>query len=223
MDIFEEINYLKKGIAIKDNEINSLKENRDNKIALLKKEYEGYINTIEVNKGMLEESKVRKLKTVSYYSVLDITQISNILIKLIEKEENIKFRLKRVFCEDEKNNCYYAYLIGPKDKMDEYPSKVKTKDVNIPLVNDDIFNIGTVDWETFYDNKVAFYNNDGKTIDTKKYDYIYDFINYVIKFKIDNKKEDITDKELNELLDNYLFDIRKKKSYTKKRVGRDVR
>lgn len=220
MDIFEEINYLKKGIAIKDNEINSLKENRDNKIALLKKEYEGYINTIEVNKEILEESKARKLKTVSYYSVFDITQISDILIKLIEKEENITFRLKRVFCEDEKNDCYYAYLIGPKDKMDEYPSKVETKDGDIPLVSDDIFNIGTVNWETFYDNKTLFYNGDGKTIDTKKYDYIYSFINYVIKFKIDNKKEDITEKDLEELLDNYLFNMNKKESYTKKRVGK---
>lgn len=220
MNIFEEINYLKKGIAIKDNEINSLKENRDNKIALLKKEYEGYINTIEVNKEILEESKTRKLKTVSYYSVFDITQISDILIKLIEKEENITFRLKRVFCEDEKNDCYYAYLIGPKDKMDEYPSKVETKDGDIPLVSDDIFNIGTVNWETFYDNKTLFYNGDGKTIDTKKYDYIYSFINYVIKFKIDNKKEDITEKELEELLDNYLFNMNKKESYTKKRVGK---
>ena len=220
MDIFEEINYLKKGIAIKDNEINSLKENRDNKIALLKKEYEGYINTIEVNKEILEESKARKLKTVSYYSVFDITQISDILIKLIEKEENITFRLKRVFCEDEKNDCYYAYLIGPKDKMDEYPSKVETKDGDIPLASDDIFNIGTVNWETFYDNKTLFYNGDGKTIDTKKYDYIYSFINYVIKFKIDNKKEDITEKDLEELLDNYLFNMNKKESYTKKRVGK---
>ena len=220
MDIFEEINYLKKGIAIKDNEINSLKENRDNKIALLKKEYEGYINTIEVNKEILEESKTRKLKAVSYYSVFDITQISDILIKLIEKEENITFRLKRVFCEDEKNDCYYAYLIGPKDKMDEYPSKVETKDGDIPLASDDIFNIGTVNWETFYDNKTLFYNGDGKTIDTKKYDYIYSFINYVIKFKIDNKKEDITEKELEELLDNYLFNMNKKESYTKKRVGK---
>ena len=220
MDIFEEISYLKKGIAIKDNEINSLKENRDNKIALLEKEYEGYINTIEVNKEILEESKARKLKTVSYYSVFDITQISDILIKLIEKEENITFRLKRVFCEDEKNDYYYAYLIGPKDKMDEYPSKVETKDGDIPLVSDDIFNIGTVDWETFYDNKTLFYNGDGKTIDTKKYDYIYSFINYVIKFKIDNKKEDITEKELEELLDNYLFNMNKKESYAKKRVDK---
>lgn len=220
MDIFEEINYLKKGIAIKDNEINSLKENRDNKIALLKKEYEGYINTIEVNKEILEESKARKLKAVSYYSVFDITQISDILIKLIEKEENITFRLKRVFCEDEKNDCYYAYLIGPKDKMDEYPSKVETKDGDIPLVSDDIFNIGTVNWETFYDNKTAFYTCDGKTIDTKKYDYIYSFINYVIRFKMDNKKEDITEKELEELLDNYLFNMNKNESYTKKRVGK---
>ena len=220
MDVFEEINYLEKGIAIKDNEINSLKENRNNKIALLKKEYEGYINTIEVNKEILEESKERKLKKVLDYSKFDITQISDILIKLIEKEENITFILKRVFCEDEKNDCYYAYLVGPKDKIDEYPSKVETKDGNIPLVSDDIFNIGTVNWETFYDNKTVFYNINGKAIDTKKYDYIYSFINYVIKFKIDNKKEDITEKELEELLDNYLFDMKKKESYAKKRGGK---
>ena len=104
--------------------------------------------------------------------------------------------------------------------MDEYPSKVETKDGNIPLVSDDIFNIGTVDWETFYDNKTLFYNGDGKAIDTKKYDYIYSFINYVIKFKIDNKKEDITEKELEELLDNYLFNMNKKESYAKKRVDK---
>ena len=223
MDIFEEISYLKKGIAIKDNEINSLKENRDNKIALLKKEYEGYINTIEVNKSILKESKERKIKTISEYSVFDITQISDILIKLIESEENSIFKLKRVFCEKMGIDCCYIYLIGPKDILDEYPSKIEVKGDDIPRFTDDIFNIGTVNWETFYNNKIAFYNINGKTIDAKKYDYIYDFINYVIKFKIDNKKEDITEKELEELLDNYLFDIRKKKSYTKKRVGSDVR
>ena len=48
----------------------------------------------------------------------------------------------------------------------------------------------------------------------------YSFINYVIKFKIDNKKEDITEKELEELLNNYLFNMNKKESYTKKRVGK---
>lgn len=220
MDIFEEINYLEKGITIKDNEINSLKENRDNKISLLKKEYECYINTIEVNKKILEESKERKLKRVSNYSIFDITQISDILIKLIEKEENAIFRLKRVFCEDEKNECYYTYLMGPKDILDEYPSKVEIKDSDIFLASDNILNIGTVNWETFYDNKTAFYTCDGKAIDTKKYDYIYNFINYIIKFKIDNKKEELTNKEIEELLDNYLFDKKKKESYAKKRVGK---
>lgn len=216
MDIFEQIDYLKKGIAIKNNEINSLVENRDNKIKLLKKEYEGYINAIEVNKKMLEDVKIKKSKQISSYSIFDITLISEILIRLMNNIEDTQFRLKRVLYETD-DDCYYVYLVGPINKMHEYPNRIKNKDGITPNIDDDIFLLGTVNFESFYDNKTAFYNMNDKNLNIKKYSYIYDFINSIIKYKIENKKKDLTKEELNSLLDNYLFNIEKEKVYIKKR------
>lgn len=216
MDIFEQIDYLKKGISIKNNEINSLIENRDSKIKLLEKEYEGYINAIEVNKKMLEEVKIRKSKEISSYSIFDITLISDILIRLMNNIENTQFRLKRVLYETD-DDCYYVYLVGPINKMCVYPNKIKIKDGITPNLDDDTFLLGTVNFESFYDNKTAFYNKDDKNLNIKKYSYIYDFINSIIKYKIENKKKNLTKEELNNLLDNYLFNIEKKKVYFKKR------
>ncbi len=147
------------------------------------------INELECSKKMYLKLLNKKYKMIYDNSKFNLNEIGNFLATLITNIENKKYNYMIIIDKDN----YYNWVIKNNNKM-----IVLYKD-KIEVFNKEIY---------FYDN------NYNKIIDTKGLDYIYDFINQIINYRISNECE-ISKVELISLIHKLTYE-KESNSYCKK-------
>ncbi len=156
-----------------------------------------------------------KIHDASRFNINDIGFVLEQLISQIEKESYSYYKAKYTgICKfyeegygyDSNAFLYDVYLINKSEKQrkaykEEYISEMG------PMLfkNDD--NLIVLSVRSLPDENVYFYDkyaNKNMKVDVKNYDYVYDFIDYVIEYKIVNRVQCLDRNKLLELLQNYL-------------------
>lgn len=208
MSVFDEVEYLK-------NELELIKEN-STKAEI---QYEMLIN----NNRRVKECIYNKLydmnRIVSSYSIFDLYELGSLLSILLSKIEDREYAFKTFHYRIEKiyNQPFYkkvvsnynVYFLSPKytevpneeEIITELESDVFDKDEDIILIKK--VNLGLeLDKE---DEMVNFYDTNGnRTINTKRFESIYELIDTFIDYKIENDIKILSYDESMNLLNTFL-------------------
>lgn len=156
-----------------------------------------------------------KIHDASRFNIDDIGLVLEQLISQIENESYSYYKAKYTrICKfyeegygyDSNAFLYDAYLINKTEKLKkEYKEEYISEMGPMLFKKDD--NLIVLSISSLPDENVCFYDkyaNKNKKIEVKNYDYIYDFIDYVIEYKIENEMQCLDKNQLLELLENYL-------------------
>lgn len=233
ISIFEEIDIAKKNLEKHKNicdELNHEYKNIIKKIQEYSKSYktkdlyEKYMDRLERCKYEIDQEKStywcwksifdKNTSLLSMLSKFDCEKIGPVIAKLISTIEDKEYIYhKAIYTEKEviSDRCgidddyddYNAFMITLKSNVKNHYEEIKGKSsfisgsVNIILKLNNRFGSNETD--------VNFYDKEGnETINTKAFDYVYEFINFIIKEKLKNKTTKISDEGLYEMLDTFL-------------------
>lgn len=156
---------------------------------------------------------------LSMLSKFDCENIGPVIAKLISTIENKEYVYhKALYTEkevisdrygiDDDYDDYDAFLVSLKENAVAKYEDIKDKTNSRIIPNSIILKLNNR--FEFKDTNMNFYDKEGnKTVNIGTFDYIYEFINYVILEKIKNKSTKICDEGLYELLDRFIesYDI----------------
>lgn len=239
MGIFEEIGKSIKQINELDEKINSLEEEKNNKINLIIKKHVLQIKEIEDQKHENENIIVAKKQVISDNSNFDCDLIGNViskLISIIEKEPykyyNAKYYINGVEYDPMYSGSYdlnTVYLINKEKKVSTvYEDNRQDRMKLIPFYEKDddiILLFRSKDKRYYHDEEkteIKFYDADQTNVDVKRFSYVIDFINYVIEYRIENNVNDITSEELEKLVDEFIDRYIKEKGESKKLINKKI-
>ena len=192
-------------------------------------EYENLIRKIQTCRGDIDKIKDYLGKWQHYLNQrtnfikiackFDCDEIGEVLAKLISKvecqnyvyyvadykvEELVSSRAGSEIDYDE----YDVYMIN---KLSKSSKKYETSEGTFFSSDDDIIILKINNKLGKREKSISFYDEELKRmIDAKKFDYVYDFINYIIDSKVEMKKTILSKEELEVLLDSFLvsYDIK---------------
>ncbi len=160
----------------------------------------------------------KKLVKVSTFDVSVIGQVIASLISFVENKcyiyHTALYKTTVQYYEegygyDFNNSTRNVYLINEVSKVKSEYNETYLSEIGPCLFRnqDDVLLLamGYLD-----EGKISFYNETGKAkVDVKKRTYLYDFINYVIEYKIENNLYELNKEDLYNLLSNFLDTYKK--------------
>lgn len=230
MSIFDKLNKANEKVDLFEEEKKLLKKQTKERIKEIEDLSKEKIDSCDRNINYTKEMKRTYEKKIFKASWFDVDEIGNLLAKLVSIVENEPYSyhvanyhgLCKYYEEgygyDTVSLNYKVYLISKENSMryqynEEYISEIgstifKKSNETIVLAQ-----------RYLNDNMISFYDgmaNKSHLIDIKKYDYIYDFVNYIISYKIDNNSFNMNKEELEILLTEFLNEYLKGISKVKK-------
>lgn len=181
MDIFEETNFAERIINEKKKTLSDFKSAKEEELKRISDSYDDNIKQVEENILLLNTALNNKKSIICEKSSFNIEDIALILCELLSKIENEEYIYRKV---ETINNVVYIL-----EKLNENHKYMILKYTKAHIDNKKI---------KFYDNNL------NEMIDFDDFPYLYDFINYIIKYKVKNNKDELTYKELNYLLEEYI-------------------
>ena len=228
MGVFDEV------IEI-ENKIGSYKESKkalEGQKELLKKliddEFDKKISSCDNKIHNLKNAKQNYFKKIASLSTFNVDEIGFVLADLISNKEEHKYvyhkanyNKTRIFYEegygyDSNTTCERLFLIDEASKVRSSYHDVYLSELGPTLYRPEnssfILSKGYL-----MDGKISFYNELADAIiDTKKYDYVYDFINYVIEYEVENNLHELNKEDLYNLLFKFLDTYKKENVKVKK-------
>ncbi len=182
MDIFEETNFTERIINEKKKTLSAIKSAKEEELKRVSDSYDDNIKQVEENILLLNTALNNKKSIICEKSSFNIEDIALILCELLSKIENEEYIYRKI---EVINNVTYVL---------EKLNRENNKYVILKYTKAHIDN-----------KKIKFYDNNlNEMIDFDDFSYLYDFINYVIKYKVKNNKDDLSLEELNYLLEEYI-------------------
>lgn len=232
MGIFKDANDLDEDIHIECEKVRFLKERKNNAIKKVEGYFDEKIKAVQHEKiSSLDEKKLEMIKKLSKASEFDYNLIAPFIAKLISiiEEENYKCYTADYFLTIKYQDAFNPtsnlnetlYLITKEeDVAHEYNDEYSWSN-GIPFYNKNcnMILLKSEDKRGFLNEpgKIKFYNNSFyEVVNFKRFTYVYDFINLVIEYKIENDLPNIGEIKLEELLDEFLSDYRKGKGTSKR-------
>ncbi len=112
------------------------------------------------------------------------------------------------------SNVYKAYLVNKTTNIFHSYEETSLSERVVNVLSDDIdiivLKLESINKFSDKDIKKPFLNNVVK-ISPCKYDYVHNFLDFIKEYKLDNKKTDLSIKELNELVYAYVNEYKKAK------------
>ncbi len=218
MEIFKEVKQLNDKIELFEREKEEIKWREQARIKKIKDNASEKINACDTNINYIKRLKKHHAKKISSASCFNVDDIGYVLAELISKVEKQSYSYYIanyngvcIYCEegygyDVATFNNKVYLINKTDEINyEYNEKYLSEvGPTILKNNPDIIVLSNVYLD---DKKIRFYDGfieKSKLVNVKKYDYIYDFINYLISYKIENNLDELKKEELFNLLDSFL-------------------
>lgn len=218
MKIFEDLNEMKDKINSFEEEKKVLQKQKKERIKEIEDLSKVKLNSCDNNINYIKRMKRPYEKKIFESSWFDVDEIGEVLAKLISSLENESYSYyvsnyhgickyyEEGYGYDTVDLNYKVYLINKESNVryqynEEYINEIGS---TIFKNNDNIIVLAQ---RYLNDNKISFYDgmaNESQLIDIKNYDYIYDFINYLISYKIDNNLSELNKEELENLLTKFL-------------------
>ena len=218
MEIFEEVKQLNDRIILFEEEKKLVQERETERIKEIKDNAKEKINACDTNINYIKRLKKHHAKKIFSASCFNVDDIGYVLAELVSKVEKQSYSYYTAnyhgVCKYYEEGYGYdtafynnkVYLINKKDEItykydEEYLSEVGP---TILKDNPDIIILSNTYLD---DKKIRFYDGfieKSKLVNVKKYDYIYDFINYLISYKIEHNLDDLSMEELFDLEDVFL-------------------
>lgn len=214
MDIFKELNYKKRLLE-----------------EIIKKQNTLNIENAHIFKIIAEERKKREsdyMKTkyiIEYASTFNLYDIGLIIQEFISYFENkdYLFHNSKLFLDEiylsngicSKNKKEYnLFMISSKDNLESIYFKRQCPEYDNTLLNENkhfiFYNTDSKSKTNLKDLDVTFYPvKDYIKNKNNHFYYVYDFINFLINYKVDNKINNLNYNELKDLLKLFLLDYKK--------------
>lgn len=238
ISIFEEVEIAKKNLEKHKNicdELNHEYKNIIEKVQEYSKSYktkdlyEKYMDKLERCKYEIDQEKTtywrwksifdKNTSLLSMLSKFDCEKIGPIIAKLISTIEDKEYVYhKAIYTEKEviSDRCgidddydeYDVFMVTLKSNAKDHYEEIKGKSSFISENNNVVLKLNNRFGSK--DTNINFYDKEGnKTVNIGTFDYVYEFVNFIIKEKLENKTSKISEEGLYELLDIYLesYDI----------------
>lgn len=185
--------------------------------------YDEKLKASSQNIKYLKALKKLNGKLIEKYGTFNTEQIGNAVVKLLNELENCNYKLDfvniksvRKTPESYNENIDKAYIITDKSST--------KKNYYIPFVFYDFYvkelekqGVILFDVSNFIarnkEEKIRFYDDNKNRLKEFKYDLIYKFIDSLINYRYENKLDEISEDEINFVLNNY---IKENKQVSKK-------
>lgn len=230
MNIFDSLNEMKEKVNFFEEEKNVLKNQTKERIKEIEDLSKEKLDSCDNNINYIKRMKRPYEKKISQASWFDVDEIGEVLAKLVSVVENEPYSYYVAnyhgICKyyedgygyDTVSLNYKVYLINKESKViNQYNEEYINEIGSTVFKNDD--EIIVLAQRYLNDHKISFYDgmaNESHLIDIKNYNYIYDFINYLISYKIDNNLFDLNKEELENLLTEFLNEYLKGTAKVKK-------
>lgn len=219
MGIFDDIEKVAEEIIIHK----GAKEHLNNQRQVIEK-------TLDEKIDHLRNIKKESLKKLVKASTFDVSIIGPVIASLMSSMENNEYTyhtaLYKTTCQyyeegygyDYSRSTRNVYLISDIGKARNEYSETYLSEIGPCLFRDQkdvvLLAMGYLD-----EGKISFYSTTGKTnVDVKKYTYIYDFINYVVDYSVENNMYDLSQEDLFGLLSDFLNGYKKGNAKIKKEI-----
>ena len=142
-------------------------------------------------------------------SNFDIESISKVLIDLINIYDGKRFVLSNIFYIDDELNCYIDGEVKALINVDKVENMSRLSHLNILQKEG---NLIALDWHksskniSFYCRNICKNHDLINNIKLNKFPYLKNFIDFVISYKIENNKIDLTKEELEDLKNKFVYD-----------------
>ena len=184
----------------------------------IKLEYQEKINIVSEKSNSIYQKLETYKKLLKNYSTFDAETIGNIISQLMSINEEKNFSYQTVnyktyeheFSVLFETNIKLCMIVNENIKLENWDDLSKKNNTVEKLVNNgDVLVLSIKNCSYDYDKKIKFYtSNDGtliSLIDFGEFSYIKEFIDTVIQYRYENKLENISEKELLNIMKQFIL------------------
>ena len=230
MNIFDNLNEMKEKVNFFEEEKKIIKKQAKERIKEIEDLSKEKLNPCDNNINYINKMRRSNEKKIFEASWFDVDEIGEVLAKLVSVVENEPYSYYvanyRGICKyyeegygyDTVDLNYKVYLINKENNVRYQYNEEYINEIGSTVFKNNA-SIIVLAQRYLNDHKISFYDgmaNKSHLIDIKNFDYIYDFINYLISYKIDNNLIALNKEELDELLMTFLNEYIKGNAKLKK-------